>query len=171
MYLLTIMPRGQTGYVTEGRHVFYQPLSVYETIFSVPYYKWTERKAIVAPLCCSAPSAVNRKGERGYKDAPGRSHARNREDDAGGEGIYSPNCRAYKRYKCINRQCVYSVSLISMYYGCSQCLEDAVAYYRIKNRHLINLIQAELAYTTPLSTTSGTRRVGASLDGKSVRTK
>ena len=53
-----------------------------------------------------------------------------------------------------------------MYYDRFQCLQDPVAYYnRIKNRHLVNLIQTELAYTTPLSTTSGSswmRRVGAS---------
>ena len=52
-----------------------------------------------------------------------------------------------------------------MYYNCFQCLEDTVAYYRIKNRHLVNSIQTELAYTTTLASNSGglwVRRVGAS---------
>ena len=51
-----------------------------------------------------------------------------------------------------------------MYYNCFQCLQDTVAYYRIKNRH-VNLFQTELAYTTTLMTNSGgswARRVVAS---------
>ncbi|KDR77300.1 hypothetical protein GALMADRAFT_246647, partial [Galerina marginata CBS 339.88] len=39
----------------------------------------------------------------------------------------------------------------------SGCREDTLAYYRIKVRHLINLAQAKLAYSTGLSTTPGER--------------